>query len=112
VRRLCNNCRKETVLQGDDKATVESILATVNDKTYLEGLDASHAFMAVGCDECNMTGYKSRIGIHEGIKMDEREIAKAAEPQNLLTLAQDGIIKVLQGITTLEELRRIVDIEK
>ena len=41
----------------------------------------------------------------------EREIEKAAIPQNILNLRQDGILKVLQGITTLEELQRVVDIE-
>ncbi len=124
VRKLCNNCRKEIVLEGDDKKIVDEALATVSDKTYLEGLQTEKVWKAVGCDECNMTGYKNRIGIHEGIQMNqkiemivrenpsEREIKKAAEDQKLLTLTQDGVLKVLQGITTMDELRRMIDIEK
>ena len=41
----------------------------------------------------------------------EREIKKAALPQGLLDMSQDGIIKVLQGVTSIEELRRVVDID-
>ncbi len=42
----------------------------------------------------------------------EREIKKVADGQNILDLNQDGVLKILQGITTLDELRRIVDIER
>ncbi len=124
VRKLCSDCRKKINLEGEDKKEVEEIVGTIKDKAYLEGIDATGVWQAVGCDKCNMTGYKNRIGIHEGIVMDEdienvvrespseREIKKAAEKQNLLDMRQDGILKVLQGITTLEELRRVIDIEK
>ena len=78
---------------------------------------------ASGCDKCNNTGYKGRIGIYEGIIMDEaiekiiienpseREIKKASEPQGLLDLAEDGVVKVLKGITSLDELERVVELE-
>ena len=124
VRRLCTVCRKQAVLDGEDKTIIEKILNTIEDKTYLDGIDRGHYFHAVGCDKCNMTGFKGRIGIHEAIIMDEniemvirenpseREIQKVAKNQKLLDLVQDGAIKILQGITTLEELRRIIDIEK
>ncbi len=71
-----------------------------------------------------MIGFKGRTTIAEAIIVDEnienalqtnpseREIKKAAQNQKLLDLSQDGVIKVLQGITTLDELRRIIDIEK
>lgn len=124
VRKLCVNCKKQVALEGDEKVVVDKILETITDKTYLEGIDTTHIWQAVGCEKCNNLGYKSRIGVHEGIMMDdnieaivrenpsEREIKKAAKPQNLLDLTQDGILKVLQGITTMDELRRILDIEK
>ncbi len=124
VRKLCTTCRKQVEIKDVDKNTVEQITNSIVDKSYLEGIDTLHYFESVGCDKCNMTGFKGRIGIHEAIIMDEkiemvvrespseREIKKAALGQNLLTLNQDGIIKVLQGITTINELRRIIDIEK
>ncbi len=124
VRKLCPNCKKQVEIKDEDKLNIEKTLDSISDKSYLEGLDMKHYFESVGCEKCNMTGFKSRIGIHEAIVMDEnielvvrenpseREIKKAALYQNLLTLNQDGIIKVLQGITTMEELQRVVDIEK
>ena len=124
VRKLCSECKKQIDLEGDEKKVIDDILATVYDKSYLKDIDLTHVWQAVGCDKCNMTGYKGRIGIHEAIKMDydielvvrenssEREIKKVAEKQGLLSLRQDGILKVLSGITTIEELRRIIDIEK
>ncbi len=124
VRKLCTECKKQITLEGEDKTIIEKILETIEDKTYLDGIDQQHIYEAVGCDKCNKTGYKGRIGIHEAIIMDEniekiirdnpseREIKKVAKSQNLLTLTQDGIVKVLSSITTLDELRRIIDIEK
>ncbi len=124
VRKLCKECRKQIPLEGEDKKTVDRILETITDKTYLDGLDTGKIWQAVGCDKCNMTGYKGRLGIHEGIVMNEeiemvvrenpseREIKKAAKSQNLLSLTEDGVIKILQGTTTIEELSRIIDIEK
>lgn len=124
VRKLCLECKKQITLDGEDKTIVEKILDSIKDKTYLEGIDMKNVYVSVGCDKCNMTGYKGRTGIHEAIIMDEdienilrenpseREIKKVAEKQNLLNLVQDGVIKILQGITTLDELRRTVDVEK
>ncbi len=124
VRKLCVNCKKQTELAGREKEVIDAILATVTDKTYLENIDTTKVWQHVGCPKCNMTGYKGRIGIYEAIVMDEnienmlredpseREIKKAALPQNILDLRQDGILKILQGVTTLEELERVVDVEK
>ncbi len=81
-------------------------------------------YRSPGCDKCNGSGYKGRLGIYEAIVMDEdiekvvrenpseREINKAAEHQNILNMRQDGILKVLQGVTSIEELVRVVDVEK
>ncbi len=76
----------------------------------------------VGCPVCSNTGFNGRQGIFEAIKMDEaveeavirdpREhiILEAAEAQGIPTMTEDGIEKVLQGVTSLAELRRVVDI--
>ena len=124
VRKLCPDCKKKIELESDDKEIVERILATIGDKSYLNGIDSKHAWQNVGCEKCNMIGYKGRIGIHEAIVMDseienivrenptEREIRKAAVKQNILDLRQDGVIKALNGITTLDELKRIIDLDK
>lgn len=123
VRKLCPKCKKSVAITGNDKILVDKVVSEIKDKSYLEGLDTGNMWQAVGCDECNMLGYKGRIGVHEAIKMNldieeainknpsEREIQKSAENQNLLNLVQDGVVKVLSGITTLDELKRVIDID-
>ena len=80
-------------------------------------------YKSVGCPKCNDSGYKGRIGIFEAILMNseiehilaqnpgKNEIKKIFKTQGLLTLAQDGVIKILNGLTTMEELKRVVDLD-
>lgn len=129
VRRLCPECKKERELTKEESEKVKLILAGMKEagkdlKRF--GLDDSlpKTFSAVGCEKCNMTGYKGRIGILEAIRTDEaiekimlenpseREIKKAARPQGILTLREDGVVKVLQGITSLEEVASVVDLSE
>jgi type II secretory ATPase GspE/PulE/Tfp pilus assembly ATPase PilB-like protein len=124
VRKLCPFCKKEVSLEGENKKDVDTILASIFDKTEIPE-QAGKVWQAVGCDKCNKTGYKGRIGIYEGILVgdpavtsvvemssNDRQIAEAAVPQGILTMKQDGIIKVLQGMTSIEELRRVIDVDQ
>lgn len=122
VRTLCPKCKKEVPLEGRDKETVDKVLANIPDPVYLKGVQRKHIWAAVGCPECSGLGFKGRIGVYEAIIVDadiekaviinpsERDIREAAKNQKLLTLVEDGIIKVLSGVTTLEELDRVVDL--
>ena len=122
VRTLCAVCKKEKVLEGQDKEKVERILSEIIDASYLEGIQKEKVWHPVGCPACNGLGYKGRIGVFEAVLMDdkieqvvienpsERDIREAAKDQKLLTLSQDGVLKALQGITTLEELERVVNL--
>ena len=86
--------------------------------------DSGTLWRPKGCERCNNTGYKGRIGIFEAILTDEnveratiqnpseREIKKAGLGQGILDMRQDGVIKILQGITSFEELERVVDMER
>ncbi len=122
VRTLCLKCKKERLLEGKEKETVDRILSEITDATYLTNIQREKVWTPVGCSECNGLGYKGRIGVYEMVLVDEaiekavienpseRDIREAAKAQNLLTLAQDGVIKALNGVTTLEELERVVDL--
>lgn len=122
VRTLCSECKKEASLEGADKERVEKVIKGITDPSYLENIQKEKIWLPVGCEKCNNLGYKGRLGVYEAILIDEniekavinnpseRDIREAAKPQNLLTLAQDGVLKVLQGLTTLEELDRVVDL--
>jgi type IV pilus assembly protein PilB len=124
VRKLCDKCKKEVELEGEDKKLVEEVVAGIYDKSFLEGVGQEKVWHAVGCEVCGGLGYKGRIGVYEAIVMSkeieeavitnpsERDIREAAKSQKFLTIREDGVIKVLKGVTTIEELRRVVDIEE
>ena len=122
VRKLCQTCKKEVALDGAHKELIEKVVKGIVDPVYMEGIQTKNSWTSVGCPECNNLGFKGRIGIFEAILVDnniekvvinnpsERDIREAARVQKLLTLVEDGIIKVLSGITTIEELDRVVDL--
>ncbi len=124
VRKLCQVCKKEIVLDDKQKNLVEKVIAGVPNKDFFKDVSKDKAFISVGCKECNHTGYKGRLGIYEGILMDsnieksvrenpsEREIFDAARGQGILSMAEDGVLKVLQGATSFEELARVVDLSE
>lgn len=124
VRKLCEACKKRVEVTPEARRTIEFVLKTITNEKYLkETTDREHIWEPVGCEVCGNTGYKGRIGLFEAILMDEtienltrtnpteRALADAANKQGLLTMAQDGVLKVLRGITSLKELERVVELE-
>jgi type IV pilus assembly protein PilB len=123
VRRLCPFCKKETVLEGKTKKEIDQVIAAIEDKSQMPA-NTTKMWVAGGCPKCNNTGYKGRIGIYEAIKIDEkienaveanpseREIIAAAKGQGIMNMEQDGVVKILQGITDLNELKRVVEVEE
>jgi type II secretory ATPase GspE/PulE/Tfp pilus assembly ATPase PilB-like protein len=121
VRKLCGACKKQVELSSDKKDSINKILETIVKKEIIPK-NVSTVWEAAKCDECNNTGYKGRIGIYEAVVMDEkiealvkgsaseREIANTAASQGVLNMRQDGILKVLKGITSLEELERVIEV--
>ncbi|MBC8464902.1 MAG: type II/IV secretion system protein [Parcubacteria group bacterium] len=132
VRRVCPHCRRPYEPTEEEKTLMEGIIERFNTKRgtreTLGGHTLYEAHTAVDntCAECGGLGYKGRIGVYEGILTDEstervvlsdmlteREIRKASKEQGIPTMAEDGIVnKVLQGLTSLSELRRVVDLDE
>lgn len=128
VRKLCPDCKKEKTKTEEELKILKMVLDTIKE----EGKDISKykinpeaefkIYEPVGCDKCNGIGYKGRIGIFEAIKTDEgiekiipenpseREIKKIAKTQGILSMRQDGVVKILNGITSIEEVRSVVDL--
>lgn len=123
VRVLCKQCKKEVPLEGKNKERVDKVLAGLRDKTAIPA-DISKMFEPVGCSVCNNTGFKGRIGVFEAVVIDsemdallrtspsEHEIQALQHKKEILTMVEDGIMKVLAGITSLDELNRVVLIEE
>lgn len=127
VRVLCNECKQEDVSNEKEARIITNALGAM--KTG--GMEDSmlgftpelqyHVFRPVGCEKCS-GGYKGRIGIFEAIVMNreieavlaknpsERDVREAAKSSKIPSLLQDGILKVLQGVTSLEELGKVIDL--
>ena len=125
VRRLCSVCRIKSPPTPEEKKLLAEVAASIQKKrpgVVLPPATELWRSAAGGCDKCQYTGYKGRIGVFEAILMspavarlivanpNERELRIAAQEQNILDMRQDGIVKVLEGITTLDELARVVDV--
>ena len=122
VRRLCPHCRETKKIEGEDRKIMDLLLTNIPHADELpENRDSM--WIAKGCPKCGGVGYKGRIAVVEVILMDkqiedcvrssssEHEIWKAAKHQNIRRMAQDGAVKVLKGVTTLDELGRVVNLQ-
>ena len=111
VRRLCVHCRRQYTPAADT-------LRALN----IADADAAAVpfYKAVGCDQCNHTGYRGRIGIYEVMRVTDKlrrliasrapedQIREAALGGGMISLGEDGLAKVKSGVTTPEELLRVV----
>jgi len=117
VRKVCDKCAKERIITKQELASLKKDLSGV--KNIPEITSKTKIFEAVGCGECNNMGYKGRVGLFEVLlandemeqlifkKASSLEIKKIAIKNGMITLYQDGLIKVLKGITTLGEVNRV-----
>jgi type IV pilus assembly protein PilB len=130
VRRLCPDCRQEVALS---KVMIDSLGKVINLETMMATLvrekyvpagttwEAVKTFQAHGCRKCH-EGYKGRLGIYEVLEVTpeiqkmmtatvtSNDLEKAArEQQFMVTMLEDGIIKTIQGATTIEEVLRVAE---
>lgn len=126
VRRICTDCKHEVAIAprvlAFIKSQIENLPPEEIKKYELDLSDGLHVFEGKGCEECNNTGYKGRIAIFEALEVDdglkeiisekngsEIDIQRYAEKQGMITIKQDGILKVLRGFTTLSEVERVTE---
>ena len=115
ARRLCVECRQPVTVPA---ATLREFAGTAN---LPEGVaDPTTIYRSVGCSACRQTGYKGRLGVYEMLIMSEdierlvaasspsSEIRRQARREGMRTMREDGVMKVLAGETTLNELARTV----
>jgi type II secretory ATPase GspE/PulE/Tfp pilus assembly ATPase PilB-like protein len=120
VRTLCKNCKeKYHATQEEFEEIAESYGREDFAKLGVSYNDDFNLYRAKGCDACDKTGYKGRMGIHELVvatdpikklvqKHETVEVIRAKSmAEGMTTLLQDGIQKVLQGITDFNQVRRV-----
>ena len=115
VRRICSYCRKEREFTEEEKNIIQKIGAKYGVEYNLKG---KKTYSPVGCKRCNNVGFVGRIGVFEILDLDDDikelvmngassiEIRKQALKGKYKPLVVDGIRKVIDGITNLEELNR------
>lgn len=120
LRKLDPTAKTERPLTNEEKVMIEKVFEPLADKTLIpEKIETVWEPLPKNADE---TGYKGRVGLYEAIFMDDElatllrdnppayEITKLASTQGYLTMAQDGIMKALTGITSLSEVADTVDL--
>lgn len=132
VRRLCPDCRKTYKLTEKEIKTLnsnfdtEAILKTLKKEKTLKGKIKEtdkwsdlNFYKSSGCDQCSKKGYHGRIGIFEVLELDEdlekmisqkatsEEIEAKGKEKGMKTMVEDGFVKTIQGITSIEEILRV-----
>ncbi len=114
MRLLCHSCRKSYTLSR------EEVLHIAPDFPLDPYENSVTLYKAAGCLSCNNTGYRGRVGVYEFLKVSEKmqklilnsastsEIRNLAISEGMATLRMDGLIKVKQGLSSMEELLRVV----
>ncbi len=131
ARKICTACRQERKYTTDEADKIIDNLKTLDfnyikeelpDLKDLEDIRNWKTYKAVGCSRCEDTGYTGRLAIGETInvveslsemiseKSNDLNLETVKKTQNFVSLYQDGSIKVLKGITTLEEVLRVIEV--
>ncbi|HUR14574.1 MAG TPA: ATPase, T2SS/T4P/T4SS family [Mycobacteriales bacterium] len=112
ARRLCPKCKE--AYQPSPQVLVE------NRFPWQDGMELPTLYRPIGCSACSKTGYKGRLALHEVMAVSEEiekltvehassmAIGKVAVEQGMITLRHDGLLKVMAGVTSVEEILRVV----
>lgn len=126
VRRICNECKQEKNIPPRVLEFIKSQIANLPteeiEKYELDISDGIHMYEGKGCEECGNSGYRGRVAIFEALEVDdelkeiiaerngnEADIQRYAEKKGMITMKQDGVLKVLKGLTTLSEVERVTE---
>jgi type IV pilus assembly protein PilB len=114
VRKICAHCRQERELTEAETKSLSGALPLKKGESH------PVFFAGRGCKDCNNTGYKGRVGIHEVLVVDNilreavykkasaAELRKLAISQGMVPMIEDGLQKAKDGVTTVEEVLRML----
>ena len=116
-KRICSKCKEAYQMDDKLKAKVKKFLIDIMDES---DIDAIQFMKWAGCDACNGTGYKGRLGFHEVLILGEylekmmleeasaNEMKKVAIEHGMITIVQDALLKAALGDTTVEEALKLI----
>ncbi len=120
-RKVCEYCKKEYDAPSQIQGNIKEVLGSLLPTPYIDGKPIK-LFRGEGCNECNNTGYLGRIAIFEVLKItpiinrmilqqvSAKDIETQAKKEGLIMMKQDGYLKSLEGITTIEEVLRVAEV--
>ncbi len=124
VRKICKDCIQKYEANAGEVDKLREVLEPIAGFSFDSLLKKNGGkiflYKGKGCPQCNDTGYKGRLGIFEVFKMSEKisaltishdsaqNIEKVAIDEGMVTMMQDGFLKSMEGITTIEEVLRVV----
>ncbi|MBU1131099.1 Flp pilus assembly complex ATPase component TadA [Patescibacteria group bacterium] len=126
IRKICDHCKIKEEIKGDVLKEIEENLTALPEKSFYPGLKKDSApvvYKGKGCAKCGNTGYQGRISISEVLPISQRmkeiiyhgfkseEVKEELKKQEFITLTQDGWMKALLGLTTIEEILRVTKTE-
>jgi len=118
VRKICKECKEEVKLDDEILGKVKKLLNDLPEKVKKTvNLENLKFYQGKGCEKCNGIGYKGRIGIYEilimnkeieqvilGNQVSEYTMREIAAKNGMVTMVQDGLLKAIDGITSVEEV--------
>jgi len=123
VRKLCSKCKKKIKPKKEIQDLILRELAGISEsrKKEIKIKTPIYIFEAAGCEGCHNEGFSGRVGLFEVLEMtpqlaeiilrgpSEKLIQEEAKRQGMMTMKQDGILKALEGDTTIEEVLRVAE---
>ncbi|MDP3784583.1 MAG: ATPase, T2SS/T4P/T4SS family, partial [bacterium] len=125
VRKACEKCKKIVAISVENLTKIKNGLDGLPKQVKAPALNNKTKIAEItGCSFCNNTGYRGRIGIFEAFIADDEmekfimsspsvaELKERAIKEGMVTLSQDGLLKILEGQTTIEEVERVAGEEQ
>ncbi|MDA0978554.1 MAG: GspE/PulE family protein, partial [Proteobacteria bacterium] len=115
IRKLCTHCSEPVPVPTDLQTQLDRLPAAMTGHDFRR---------AVGCDDCQHTGYSGRMGIYQLVEVDQKlqdlivegatlnELRRHAAENGMRTLLQDGLIKASRGLTSIDEVYRVITAEE
>jgi len=118
-RKICEKCREEAPIRPEEEEAIKQAIESMPEPEKSEASKHQTFYRGAGCAACGNTGYRGRIGIFEVLGVSDQiknltlkrattsQLTEQAKKEGFVDMKQDGILKALKGMTTIEEVWRV-----